>query len=242
VVRLWLPDRPGALGAVASRIGAVRGDVIGIDILETGGGQAVDELVVRLPQDQLVGLLVSEIEQVDGVQVEFVRPVAEAVHDPRLDGLETAAVLTGADTTEDLLQALCTHGGRVLGAEWAAVIDLAAGSIRSGDGPVPSDAWLVAFVSGSQAAANETEPTGSDDPISSSDTAWAPLPAAGLAVVVGRSGTPFRARERRQVSAMARIVDTRFRELARLRSRLIHPSASVGPGEIWPGEAWPRWT
>ena len=34
VVRIWLPDRPGALGAVASRIGAVRGDLIGVDILE----------------------------------------------------------------------------------------------------------------------------------------------------------------------------------------------------------------
>src|SRR3954465_10257456 len=113
VVRVWIPDRPGALGAVASRIGAVRGDVIGIDILETGGGQAVDELVVRLPKDQLVGLLVSEIEQVDGVQVEFGREVEDAVHDPRLDGLETAALLVGAATTEELLQALCTHGGRV---------------------------------------------------------------------------------------------------------------------------------
>lgn len=49
VIRLWLPDRPGALGQVASRIGAVRGDVVGIDILERGGGQAVDELVVELP-------------------------------------------------------------------------------------------------------------------------------------------------------------------------------------------------
>ncbi len=29
VVRVWLPDRPGALGQVASRIGAVHGDVIG---------------------------------------------------------------------------------------------------------------------------------------------------------------------------------------------------------------------
>ncbi|MEY2434225.1 MAG: hypothetical protein QOC92_3950, partial [Acidimicrobiaceae bacterium] len=25
-MRVWLPDRPGALGAVASRIGAVRGE------------------------------------------------------------------------------------------------------------------------------------------------------------------------------------------------------------------------
>ena len=53
VIRMWLPDRPGALGQVASRIGAVRGDVVGIDILERDGGQAVDELVVELPDGGL---------------------------------------------------------------------------------------------------------------------------------------------------------------------------------------------
>jgi len=232
VVRVWLPDRPGALGAVASRIGAVRGDVIGIDILETGGGQAVDELVVRLPKDQLVDLLVSEIEQVDGVQVEFVRKVEDALHDPRLDGLETAAMLVGAATTEDLLQALCAHGGRVMGAEWVAVIDLETEEIRAHAGSTPSGAWLSAFVAGSQVAAQVTDAS-ADDPLGAHDTAWAPLPAAGLAVVVGRDGTPFRARERRQVSAMARIADTRFREVARARSRMIHPSVSH-PGDIWP--------
>ncbi|HVF13702.1 MAG TPA: hypothetical protein VM942_03830, partial [Acidimicrobiales bacterium] len=67
VVRVWLPDRPGALGAVASRIGAVRGDVVGIDILERGAGRAIDELVVQLPDAGLVALLVAEIDQVDGV-------------------------------------------------------------------------------------------------------------------------------------------------------------------------------
>ena len=36
VIRVWMPDRPGALGQVASRIGAVRGDVLGIEILEQG--------------------------------------------------------------------------------------------------------------------------------------------------------------------------------------------------------------
>ncbi len=58
VIRAWLPDRPGALGAVASRIGAVRGDVIGIDILERSGGRALDELMVRLPSADLVPLLI----------------------------------------------------------------------------------------------------------------------------------------------------------------------------------------
>ncbi|OWY60193.1 hypothetical protein B7486_70490, partial [cyanobacterium TDX16] len=67
VVRVWLPDRPGALGAVASRIGAVGGDVVGIDILERGAGRAIDELVVLLPSTGLLDLLTDEINQVDGV-------------------------------------------------------------------------------------------------------------------------------------------------------------------------------
>ena len=81
VLRVWLPDRPGALGAVASRIGAVRGDVVGIEILEIGSGQAVDELVVQLPNATLVDLLVSEVRQVDGVHVEEVRPLGPEGHD-----------------------------------------------------------------------------------------------------------------------------------------------------------------
>src|SRR5688572_14507855 len=95
VVRVWLPDRPGALGQVASRIGAVRGDVVGIDILERGANRAIDELVVQLPDASLVDLLVAEIRAVDGVDVEDVRPAAEALRDPRLDALETAAMLVG---------------------------------------------------------------------------------------------------------------------------------------------------
>src|SRR3546814_13194024 len=67
-----------------------------MDILERGGGRAIDELVVDLPDASLQGLLASEISQVDGVDVEEIRPVADALHDPRLDALETAAILVGA--------------------------------------------------------------------------------------------------------------------------------------------------
>src|SRR4051794_4181561 len=91
VVRVWLPDRPGALGAVASRIGSVGGDVVGIEILERGAGRAIDDLVVELPDGGLVDLLASEVCQVDGVDVEDVRVAADASHDPRLDPLESAA-------------------------------------------------------------------------------------------------------------------------------------------------------
>ena len=103
VLRVWLPDRPGALGAVASRIGAVKGDVVGIEILETGAGQAVDELVVQLPDATLVDLLVSEVRQVDGVQVEEVRSVGPDGHDPRRATLETAGRLVEARDRDGLL-------------------------------------------------------------------------------------------------------------------------------------------
>jgi hypothetical protein len=222
VVRLWLPDRPGALGAVTSRIGAVRGSVVGIEILERGAGRAIDELVVELPSHDLVDLLVHEIGQVDGVDVEFIEPIAGAVHDPRLDALETAAILVGASTPEELLDALTVHARRTIGAAWSAVIDLEAGEVWASDGPSPASPWLMAFVEGTRLLSNG-EAGGPED------VAWAPLPASGVALVLGRSGTAFRALERRHVAALARIADTRFRDLTRRRSRQLHPSVVGGP-------------
>jgi hypothetical protein len=72
VVRIALPDRPGALGLVASRIGAVGGDIVAINILERVDGQAVDEFVVEIGQD-LIDLLQSEIHEVDGVSILEIR-------------------------------------------------------------------------------------------------------------------------------------------------------------------------
>lgn len=218
ILRVWMPDRPGALGALASRIGAVGGDVTGIDILERGAGRAIDELVVELPDDALVELLVTEIHQVDGVDIESIRPAAEALHDPRVDALETAALLVGAPTPSAAIEELCVHGARTVGAHWGVVLDLADGSITSQVGDCPSAAWIAAFVAGSQSSARV-----SDGDAGPSDVVWAPLPAAGRALVMGRNGESFRARERRQAAALARIVDTRFRELT-AAARQQHPS------------------
>jgi hypothetical protein len=217
VVRVWLPDRPGALGQVASRIGSVRGDVVGIDILERGGGRAIDELVVDLPSGDLVPLLVHEIGQVDGVDVEEVRPLDAS----KPDALETAAILVGASAVDDVLAALCEHGGRLVGAAWAAVLQPASGELIGSNGPVPSAAWLAAFVEGSRVVDAGTQAAG--------DVVWAPLPRSGLSLVCGREASTFRARERRQAAALARIVDSRLRELAAL-SRARHPAARSSAG------------
>lgn len=78
-LRIRLADRPGALGAVASRIGAVGGDIVSIDILGRSEGRAVDEFVIELAGEHLVALLESEIHEVDGAVVEDIRPAERQI-------------------------------------------------------------------------------------------------------------------------------------------------------------------
>lgn len=219
VVRVWVPDEPGALGAVASRIGGVSGDLIGIDILERGPKQAIDELVVDLPDAALVPLLVAELSRVEGVAVEDVRPAADALRDPRLDALETAAVLVEQVDVQDLLAELVARAHGDFEADWAVVVDLDGPARLAEMGTPPPPAWLGAFVAGSRSsvrvAAGECGPD---------DTAWASMAAADLSVVLGRKGRPFRARERRQLAALVRIADHRWSELVERTARVAHPA------------------
>ncbi|HEV8116454.1 MAG TPA: hypothetical protein VGP53_09465, partial [Acidimicrobiales bacterium] len=165
--------------------------------------------------------LVQEVQQVDGVDVEEVRPVADALHDPRLDALETVAILVGATDRDALVRAVVEHARRSIGAEWSAIVSLDDGTVLAEEGPAPTAAWLAAFVEGSRSSAKVVAGvTGPDDVV------WSPLPSAGLALVVGRTGCAYRARERRQVSALARIVDTRLREIIRYSGFVNHPSVS----------------
>ncbi len=193
VVRVWLPDRPGALGAVASRIGAVRGDLVGIDILERGAGRAIDELVVALPDEGLVPLLVKEMQEVEGVDVEDVRPVDGELPDARVAALESAAALLAQPDAEAVCAALVKEVCRDFEAEWAAVVD---GALRASHGDVPSADWLTAFIAGADG-------TGVDEIASAALTSRATL-------VIGREGRPFRSRERRQLVALARIISWRL--------------------------------
>lgn len=216
VIRVWVPDRPGALGAVASRIGAVRGDLVGIDILERGGGRAVDELVVELPSDDLVPLLVTEMGQVEGVDVEDVKPVRDAVVDPRLDGLETAALVVEQTEVAALLDAMATRASRDFSADWASVVDLEAPAPVVSVGPAPPLSWLGAFIAGSRASVAGCDGHAGCVPermTGPEDVAWAEMAASSLVIVLGRRGVPLRSRERRHLAVLARIVDHRWVEL-----------------------------
>ncbi len=121
LVRVWLPDRPGALGLVASRIGAVDGDIVGIDVLERGDNVAVDEFAVLLRKEIALDLLVREIEEVDGASVEEVRTI-DHFPDPRLDALESANSLCAATSVDALHSTLVGQTQREFAADWCALL------------------------------------------------------------------------------------------------------------------------
>ena len=49
LMRVTLPDRPGSLGAVATAMGGVGGDINAVEIVEKGAGIVVDDFIVDLP-------------------------------------------------------------------------------------------------------------------------------------------------------------------------------------------------
>ncbi len=221
VLRVWLADRPGALGAVASRIGAVGGDVTGIDILERGDGRVIDELTVHLPDEERIPLMLAKVAELDAVDVEDVRKVVAGLPHPLVDPIEIAADLLAEHSVERLLTALVSGVGAAFGGEWAAVVDPDGPVVLQSSNGAPPAAWLEAFVHGTQAAG--TDPGGA---ASASDVAWASLEVSGLALLVGRPGRPFRARERRQLATLGRVGDHRWQDLVRAAGRRAHPAHS----------------
>lgn len=193
---------------VAGCIGAARGDLVGIDILERGAGRAIDELVIELADPEMMAALVREMNQVEGVDVEDVRLRSDVARDPRLDALESAIVLVEARSPGQLLDVLAGRAGADFEADWAVVLVLEGPSVLARYGQPPDGAWLRAFISGSRAS---LEVGGDLDAVD--DVAWANLGAAEMTLVLGRRGRPLRTRERRQANSLARIADARWVEL-----------------------------
>jgi hypothetical protein len=198
VVRVWMPDRPGALGQVASRIGAVRGDVLAIEILEHGAGRAIDELMVSLPDEQLISLLTAEVDAVDGVSVESIRVVDEDRTDPSLAALALCAAVAES-LPDERVQVLAAGVARIIEADWVAVMH--SGELIEHVGESPELGWLSAFLAGSEHL------DGVDDS-APSDLVWVHLQASGLTLAAGRAGHPIHERERVRVSLVGRLADT----------------------------------
>lgn len=207
LIRVRLPDRPGALGAVASRIGAVGGDVISIDILQRDHGLVVDDLGVVLTGSDLVPLLMAEILEVDGVSVEALRHVDGPIPDRDADILGVATSLMRDGTPKDVLEHLADEVIRSLVATFAVALDPDAPWPAATSGEAPPDDELR------DQAARYAADDGRDVDTGPDDLAFARLEHAGLILVVGRAGLAFRTRERLRITTLATLADLRWFEL-----------------------------
>jgi hypothetical protein len=193
LLRLVVPDRPGILGAVATALGTAGVDIVSVDVLERGGGVAVDDIVVDLPPDRLPDTLITAAQAVDGVQVEALRPYAGALDTHRelelLEALSRAAEGTSA-------KLLAAELPRVFHSGWAVVLD------ETGEGRVEVLAASEAAPTFERLALPWLPLDGPRLPPSEEDwlpERWremaiemmaAPYGSPGTAIVLGRSGGP----------------------------------------------------
>ncbi|HEX3590923.1 MAG TPA: amino acid-binding protein [Pseudonocardiaceae bacterium] len=115
LIRVQLPDIPGTLGAVATALGGVGADILSVDVVERGGGTAVDDLVVELPSGRLPDVLITAAESVEGVEVDAVRPYAGVLDTHR----ELELVEAIADDPRSGLDVFTEGVPKIVRAGWA---------------------------------------------------------------------------------------------------------------------------
>jgi hypothetical protein len=213
-LRIWLPDAPGILGAVAAEIGAADGNVIGLEVLERESGVAIDELVVELPdRPGAVDAVCKGIHSIAGAGVEEAREVSSVGPDREDTVLGAAAAILQAATPTASLNALLGQLLALFDLTWIALADLERAQFMEVHGAVPSVEWVVAFVEGSRSG---TDPA--QDTIGSG--VFAESIAESRFHVCGGRSAALRRRERDEIALLA-VVTARFidalsgRELSR---------------------------
>lgn len=204
-MRIWLPDAPGVLGAVAAEIGAVKGNVVGLEVLERESGVAIDELVVELPDDaDAVDAVCRGVRNVPGAGVEEVTVLAVDAADREDTVLSAAADIAGTATAAAAMAALCDCLSALFDLAWLAVADEGLEGYVEERGDAPSIQWVAAFAEGARSGGDPA-----NDTLRSGVFVEA-LPAAGLLVCGGRTA-PIRRRERDEIGVLVTVA-SRFME------------------------------
>jgi hypothetical protein len=199
-LRIWLPDAPGVLGAVAAEIGAVHGNVVGLEVLEREAGVAIDEMIVELPDDPgAVDAVCRGVRNVPGVGVEEVTELSSQSDSEVPDREDTVLAATTAildtATPEATLKELTERLRMLFALVWMAVADDALTCFVEVHGDAPSVAWVAAFAEGARSGADPANDT------TGSGVFVEPVPGIGLAVCGGRT-VAIRRRERKEIALL----------------------------------------
>ncbi len=132
-MRIWLPDAPGVLGAVAAEIGAVQGNVIGLEVLEREAGVAIDELVVELPDEPgAIEAVCKGVRNIPGAGVEEVKELTAMAEDREDTVLSAAASILQAATPTAAMNSLLSQLLSLFDLTWLALADLSLETVRRG--------------------------------------------------------------------------------------------------------------
>jgi hypothetical protein len=185
------------LGTIATSLGQLGVDVVGIEILERTSALAVDELALEFDADVIqLDKIVAGLTAIDGVGVEDAR-VRQSVADEQRSLLSAAVLLTRFDGLSYIAYALNTIAAAV-DASWVALVRN--GSVVDRVGECPTDAWIVSYALGRALTHNDDD----DDQVSE-DVLAIGVQTDGDVLLVGRPGRPLRFRERRELRSIAEI-------------------------------------
>lgn len=193
-LRIWVADRPGALGLVTREVGACGADIVQVSVLSRERGRALDELTVFLPDPAQRERLERSLRELASVSVEGVRPSSEVPGAfPDLDLLgRVAADPRGA------LGVLAEALPRILAADWAV-------AVRAGSaGPLPASAVLArSWDAPREPQLPQLPRRAATLSVGEARYACAPVGESGVHLVVCRLGDP--AFHRFEVMRLARI-------------------------------------
>ncbi|HVX42818.1 MAG TPA: ACT domain-containing protein [Mycobacteriales bacterium] len=212
LLRVVVPDRPGMLGAVASALGQVEGDIVSVDVVERSPGLAVDDMVVELPSGKLPDALVTAAHSIHGVRVESIRPYAGSLDTQR--ELELIESMTAEPDSSALL--LVSGLPRIFRAGWSLLLrpERRGAFVVATSHAAPAEkgetvTGLILDQLGRRARAVDEDRDTVPSALSALDTDLAATPLGDRIVLLGRPGGPaFRSSELARLTHLAGIAMT----------------------------------
>jgi hypothetical protein len=191
LLRIVMPDRPGALGEVASAIGKAGGDIVGIEVVEhRADGFAVDDFTLDLPPGRAADALVSACTALEGVEVEFVGPYAAGGNLQR--DLEAIEVMTERPQDAELVLVDLLPG--VFPGSWGLLLeqrpDGTVAVVAATPGAPEAEGFTPPWLPLSRATRVLADPSWAPPSWHDVIAAIAPLSTPTRVVVVGRHGGP----------------------------------------------------
>jgi hypothetical protein len=119
LLRVSVPDRPGALGALASAIGEAGGDITAVDVVERGRSVAIDDVLVETADATSADAIRAKLNELPAIVIEAWQPFTEG--DQLRDGLDIVDGL--GSTASRALAAITRIAPAVLRARWVVIVD-----------------------------------------------------------------------------------------------------------------------